>query len=62
MDLFAVQAHRLTAGGQDGDVRAAFEDLVGEGGASVDQVLAVVEDQEDLPCRQEVDELAGGPS
>ena len=62
MDLFAGKAQRLAARGQHRDVRAAFEDLVGEGSAGVDQVLAVVEDQEDLPRRQEVDELAGGLS
>ena len=62
MDLFAVQAQCLAAGGEHGDVRTAFEDLVDEGGARVDQVLAVVEDQKHLPCRQEVDQLAGGPS
>ena len=59
-DLFALELERFTAGRQDGDVRAPVEDGVDEVRAGVDQMLAVVENEEHFPGRQEVDELLRG--
>ena len=59
-DLFALQLERFTAGRQDGDVRAPVEDRVDEVRAGVDQMLAVVENEEHFPGREEVDELLRG--
>jgi hypothetical protein len=62
MDLLAPHIQHLAARGQHSHRLATFEDLVNERGGGVDDVLAVVEDQQDLARRQEVDELDRRPS
>jgi hypothetical protein len=44
--MLAGQAQRLAAGGEEAVMGAGGEEGVGEGGDGVEQVLAVVEDEE----------------
>jgi hypothetical protein len=53
---FSADAERLPAGRQDAQLRTAVEQLAGQSGASVDAVLAVVQNEQHLPRRQVLDQ------
>jgi hypothetical protein len=49
---FTANAQRFAAGGQDAETRSQIQQLVEQGGAGVDDVLAVIHDQEQLAVAQ----------
>ena len=59
-DRLAGYAERLAAGGEDAEPRAAGEERLGEVGGGVDDVLAVVEDEQGVRAAREVVDQAGG--
>lgn len=54
--LLAGDTQRLTAGGHDPDVGAVTKQRVSQGGATCQQVRAVVEDQQCLSRTKEIDQ------
>ncbi len=63
VDDLSADAERLTAGGEQAHPRASPDEGIGGLGARVDQVLAVVEDDQDVLRDQGVEQgLQGGPA
>ncbi len=59
---FPVAAQRLPAGREHEDVRAASQDLRGQRGTRVDEVLAVVQHQQHRPSRELCDQRLPAPA
>jgi hypothetical protein len=60
-DVLAGDAQRLSAGGQHVQLRARAQQLVDQDGAGIDQVLAVVQDEQQVPAGEVVGQGGQAP-